>query len=60
MKMIMPNMRDGILSTEEGNTLNSCVINDNEVKKPNPLKSSMPHTATRRDRISTQVSFEII
>jgi hypothetical protein len=32
-------MRDGVLSTEERNTLNSCVINENEVKKPNPLKT---------------------
>jgi hypothetical protein len=34
----MPNMRDGIMSTEEQNTLNSRVTNDNEVRKPNPFK----------------------
>jgi hypothetical protein len=39
MKTIMTNMRDGILSTDEWNTLNSRVINGNEVKKPNPLKT---------------------
>jgi hypothetical protein len=32
-------MRDGVLSTEERNTLNSCVINENEVKKLNLLKT---------------------
>ncbi len=30
MKTIMPNMRDGTLSTEERNALNSRVINNNE------------------------------
>ncbi len=32
-------MQDGVLSAEEWNTLNSRVINGNEVQKPNPLKS---------------------
>jgi hypothetical protein len=39
MKRIVPNIQDGVLSTEERNTQNSCVINENEVKKPNPLKT---------------------
>jgi hypothetical protein len=39
MKMIMLNMRDGVLSIEEGNTLNPFVINGKEVKKSNPLET---------------------
>ena len=32
-------MRDGVLSIEEGNTLNPFVINGKEVKKSNPLET---------------------
>jgi hypothetical protein len=39
MKRIMPNMRDGMLSAEERKTLNSRVINGQNVKKPNPLQT---------------------
>jgi hypothetical protein len=39
------------MSTEKRNTLNSCVINYNEVKKPNPLKTKYAtcYTKTRSD-----------
>ena len=39
MMRIMPNMRDGTLSAEDRRILNSRVINGNQVKKPNPLKT---------------------
>jgi hypothetical protein len=49
MKAIMPDMQDGVLSTEERNTLNSCVINENEVKKPNPLKYQICHILQHKE-----------
>jgi hypothetical protein len=56
MKTIMPNMRDGVLSTEERNTLNSCVINENEVKKPNPLNTKYAtYYNTKRSDINVSV-----
>jgi cAMP phosphodiesterase len=62
MKVMMPNKRDGVLSTEERNTINFRVINENKVKKPKSVKNQICHiaTTTQKDRISTQVSFEII
>mgnify|MGYP002810469254 CR=1 FL=1 len=57
MKMIMPNMQDGVLSTEERNTLNSRVINGSEVNKPNPSKTKY---ATSYNTKRSDVSFEII
>ena len=39
MKAIMPNMRNGILSAKDRKILNSRVINGDDVKKPNPLKT---------------------
>jgi hypothetical protein len=51
MKMIMPNMQDGVLSTEEWNTLNSHAIIGKEVKKPNPLETKFAtfYNAKRAD-----------
>jgi len=39
MKRIMTNMRNGVLSAEDREVLNSRVINGNDVKKPNPLET---------------------
>jgi hypothetical protein len=39
MKTIMPNMRDGMLSAEDREILNSRVINGKEVVKPNPFET---------------------
>ena len=39
MMRIMPNMRDGVLSAKDRRILNSRVINGDQVKKPNPLKT---------------------
>jgi hypothetical protein len=39
MKRIMPNIRDGVLSSEDRNILNSRVIDGKDVKKPNPLET---------------------
>jgi hypothetical protein len=39
MSRIMTNMRDGVLSAKDRGILNSRVINGNQVKKPNPLKT---------------------
>jgi hypothetical protein len=39
MSRIMPNMRDGVLSAKDRRILNSRVINGDQVKKPNPLKT---------------------
>ena len=56
MKTIMPNMRDGVLSTEEPNALNSRVTNGNQVKKPNPLKTKYAaYYNTKRSDINASV-----
>jgi hypothetical protein len=60
MKMIMPNMQNGVLSTEEQNTLNSNVMNEKEVKKQKLLETKYVTFYSAKDRISTQLSFEII
>lgn len=39
MKRIMPNIRDGVLSSEDRKILNSRVINGKDVKKPNPMST---------------------
>jgi hypothetical protein len=39
MKRIMPNMRDGVLSAEERNIINSRVINRDTVKEPDPFET---------------------
>jgi hypothetical protein len=39
MKRIMPNMRDGVLSAEERNIINSRVINRDTVKELNPFET---------------------
>jgi hypothetical protein len=59
MKRIMPNMRDGVLSTEERNTLNSRVTNGNQVKKPNPLKTKYAtYYKTKRLDINARSVFQ--
>ena len=39
MKRIMPNMRDGVLSAEQRDIINSRVINGTTVQQPNPLET---------------------